>query len=107
MREGYIILAELPQASGPAKRRPVLVLRQMPGYGDYLVCGLSSQLHQYIQGFDELLTPDNANKLRVQSVIRLGFLDVLPDAQILGSVGRVPDSLLQTLKQRLADHLTT
>ncbi len=71
MNEGQIILAELPQVFGTAKRRPVLVLRQMPGYGDYLVCGLSSQTHHYLPSFDELLTPDSTNNLRVVSVVRL------------------------------------
>lgn len=107
MREGQIVLAELPQATGVPKRRPALVLRQMPDYGDYLICGLSSQLRQYIQGFDELLTPDDGNRLRVAPVIRLGFLDVVPDAQIFGQIGRVAPALHRELLQRLADHLTT
>lgn len=107
MREGQIVLAELPQATGTPKRRPALVLRELPGYGDYLVCGLSSQLRQYIEGFDELLTPDSVNRLRVTSVIRLGFLDVVPDAQIFGQIGRVSAMLHRDLLQRLADHLTT
>lgn len=106
MNEGNIILAELPQVVGPPKRRPILVLRQMPGYGDYLVCGLSSQVRQYLPGFDELLYPDSVNLLRVPSVMRLSFLDVIPAAQFLGHIGRVPDSVLDALRHRLADHLT-
>jgi mRNA interferase MazF len=78
----------------------------LPGYGDYLVCGLSSQLHQYQAGFDEMLMPDAQNGLRLTSVIRLGFLDTLPASQIIGQLGDVPDSLLTTLRQRLADHIT-
>jgi mRNA interferase MazF len=106
MNEGQIILAELPQILGTPKRRPVLVLRQMPGYGDYLVCGLSSQTHQYLPGFDELLTPDSTNNLRVVSVVRLSFLDVVPATQLFGQLGSISASMLASLKQRLADHLT-
>jgi mRNA interferase MazF len=106
MNEGQIALADLPQATGPAKRRPVLLLRQMPGYGDYLVCGLSTQTRQYLPGFDELLTPDSTNKLRLASVVRLGFLDIVPAAQLSGIIGQIPNTLLTDLRQRLADYLT-
>ena len=43
--EGSLVLARLPQATGPAKSRPALVLRQMRPFGDLLLCGVSSQLH--------------------------------------------------------------
>jgi mRNA interferase MazF len=39
MREGEIILANLPQADDNFKLRPVLLLKQLPGYNDLLVCG--------------------------------------------------------------------
>ena len=106
MREGELVLVELPQATGTPKRRPALVLRQMPGYGDYLVCGLSSQLRQYIAGFDELLKPDRTNGLRVDSVVRLGFLNTVSEAQILGRMGNVPAMLHADLLQRVADYLS-
>jgi mRNA interferase MazF len=105
-QEGDIVLAALAQANGQYKLRPVLLLRQMPGYGDFLTCGFSSQLNQLIPGFGELLHPDPANGLRVVSVIRLEFLYLLPSGRIQGFVGRIPDAVLARLKQRLADHLT-
>ena len=43
--EGSLVLARLPQATGPAKSWPALVLRQMRPFGDLLLCGVSSQLH--------------------------------------------------------------
>jgi mRNA interferase MazF len=45
MREGEIILANLVQADGSFKLRPVLLLKRLPGYNDFLVCGISTQLH--------------------------------------------------------------
>jgi mRNA interferase MazF len=104
--EGDIVLAALAQANGAYKLRPVLLLRAMPGYGDLLACGLSSKLNQLIPGFGELLQPDATNGLRVTSVIRLEFLHLLPRGRIQGFVGNVPDTLLNTLRQRLADHIT-
>ena len=55
MREGAIALAALPQANGPVKNRPVVLLREMPPFGDWLVCGISTQLHQRVADFDWLL----------------------------------------------------
>jgi mRNA interferase MazF len=106
MKEGQILIADLPQSDGTVKRRPVLVLRQLPGYGDYLVCGISSQLWQEIKGFDEVLPADPQTGLRGTSVVRLGFLDTMPQREIAGSIGRVSDALHRALLQRLADHLT-
>ena len=107
MREGQLILADLPVSGKGWKRRPALVLRQMPGYGDYLVCGLSSQLRQLIPGFGERLDPTSANGLLVESVIRLEYLFVVSEDDIAGNIGSIPTALHRELLQRLADHLTT
>jgi len=37
MNEGDIALAVLPQANGQVKNRPVILLRRLPPYGDFLV----------------------------------------------------------------------
>jgi mRNA interferase MazF len=104
--EGEIVLGALAQSNGQYKLRPVLLLRRMPGYGDFLTCGLSSKLNQLIPGFGEPITPDPVNGLRVTSVVRLEFLHLLPAGRVQGFLGRIPDTLLTDLRQRLADHLT-
>jgi hypothetical protein len=53
--EGSICLIPLPQADGKHKIRPVLLLKQFSPFNDYLVCGISTQIHQFVDGFDELL----------------------------------------------------
>lgn len=55
MKEGDIVLTPIPQADGNVKNRPVLIFQEMPSYRDVLVCGVSTQLHYYIQGFDEII----------------------------------------------------
>ena len=45
MREGDVVLTPIPQADGRVKNRPAIVLREMPGSGDVLVCGVSTQLY--------------------------------------------------------------
>jgi mRNA interferase MazF len=110
MREGEIILANLPQSDGSLKLRPVLLLKQLPRYNDFLVCGISTQLHQLINGFDELIDEKNNHfiqtGLRQSSIIRLGFLAVLPGKKIPGSIGRIDLSLHKNLLERLAKYLT-
>ncbi len=44
MREGDVILAPVPQANGGLKHRPAIILREMPPFRDWLVCGVSSQM---------------------------------------------------------------
>lgn len=107
MNEGDIGLADVVQSDGSRKRRPVVLLRQMPGYGDFLVCSISTQLRQVVPGFDEVLQPDEANALKKLSVVRLSNLVALPTADILRVIGLIPATLHRELLQRLAEHLTT
>ncbi len=109
MKEGEIILADLPQADGNIKLRPVLLLKQLPGYNDFLVCGISTQLHQLIKTFDELIDEKSSNflqtGLRQSSIIRLGFLAVIPNNKIPGRIGRIDPALHKNLLERLAKYL--
>lgn len=54
MNEGDVILTPMPQADGKLKHRPAVALREMPPYGDILVCGVSTQIHLVVSGFDDL-----------------------------------------------------
>ncbi|MBA2561609.1 MAG: type II toxin-antitoxin system PemK/MazF family toxin [Chitinophagaceae bacterium] len=109
MREGEIILAHLPQSDGNIKLRPVSLLKQLPGYNDFLVCDISTQLHQFIKDFDELI--DEKNNYFVQtglsksSIIRLSFLAIIPQNKIAGSIGKTETKLHKNLLERLAKYL--
>ena len=104
--EGDLVVAALPQASGTPKLRPVLLLRKMPGFGDYLACGISSQTHQAIPDFDLVLTRDHpdfaASGLFTPSVVRLGFLGVLIPKQMKRKLGRLSPETMKGIRQRLA-----
>ena len=75
MKEGDIILTPIPQADGSVKNRPAIVLREMPRYHDLLVCGVSTQLHQRVEGFDEIISPGDPDfadsGLLSESLIRI------------------------------------
>lgn len=103
--EGKIILADIPQADGETKRRPVVVLRVLPPYGDLLVSGVSTRLYQAVEGYDEVLTPEPENGLRRPSLIRLFYLSLLTTQDVRGTIGRIPDALRRELIRRLTGYL--
>ncbi len=110
MQEGDVIVASISQADGTVKKRPLIVLRKMPPYNDLLVCGVSKQLHQEAVGFDEIIAATDADfadsGLKSVSLIRLGFLAVLPAREALGAIGFIAPERHRRLLQALSDHLT-
>jgi len=109
MTEGDILLALLPQSEGQRKIRPTLVLRRMPGFGDLLVCGISTQLRHQVGGFDEIVGPSDSDfgtsGLKASSLIRLGYLAALPASSFLGKIGLISSERHQRLLSRLCEHL--
>jgi mRNA interferase MazF len=109
MNEGDIALAPLPQANGQIKNRPVVLLRRLPPFGDFLVCGISTQVHQRVAGFDETIAPGDkefaASGLKAASVIRLGFLAVQPESALLGKIGVLSPECRHRLLSNLCRHL--
>ena len=97
MIPGDVVLMAMPRADGgPPRLRPALVLAELPGrYADVLVCGISTQLHQYEVDWDELM-PDTASDLpasglRQPSIIRLNHLLSTPQSAVAGIIGSVSD----------------
>ena len=109
MKEGDVVLTPIPQADGKVKNRPAIVLCEMPDYGDVLVCGVSTQLHHYVQGFDEIISPEDtdftSSSLVAASLIRLSFLAVLPRKNIVGSIGTIEPERHERLLKALSNHL--
>jgi mRNA interferase MazF len=93
MKEGDVALTPLPQADGQVKNRPAIILRKMPPYGDFLLRGVSTQLHQEVAGSDDPIHPGDTDfatsGLKAPSLIRLGFLAVLPASSLLGTIGSI------------------
>jgi len=109
MKDGDVALAALPQADGQFKPRPVVVLRQMPPFGDWLVCGVSTQLHQRVADLDEAIDLGDgdfaSSGVKAASLIRLGFVTVLPAERFLGIIGRISQERHKRLLQNLCRHL--
>src|SRR5260221_6863067 len=110
MKEGDVILVPLPQADGKRKPRPAIILRGFPPFGDLLVCGVSGQLRQRVEGFDELISRNDADLrlsgLQGESLIRLGFLAEYSLAQVIGVIGEISADRHSRLLARLSAFLT-
>ena len=102
-------LTTLSQADGRAKPRPVVLLRQMPPFMDWLVCGVSTQLQHVVVGFDDVIEPSHSDfagsGLKAPSLIRLGFLAVLPPDRLLGVLGSISLDRHKRSLRRLGEFL--
>ncbi len=109
MNEGEVILTPIAQADGQVKNRPAVVLRELPPYRDLLICGVSTQVQHLVPGFDELITSRDgdftASGLMADSVIRLGFLAVVPRKAVAGSIGKIGGDRYRRLLQTLSAYL--
>jgi mRNA interferase MazF len=65
-----------------------LILKHLPKYHDFLVCGISTQIGQFIKDFDEILNEQDEyfikTGLHKTSLIRLFFLAVVSADGISG-----------------------
>lgn len=109
MKEGDVVLASLLQRDGTFKDRPTLFLKRMPPFQDCLVCGISTQIQQAVPNLDETITPADSDfrtsGLRAASLIRLGYLAVLPRSELKGRIGTVSTERRNRLLTRLSDFL--
>lgn len=94
---------------GRTKNRPAIFLRALPPFGDMLVCGVSRQLRHRVADFDEIIAATDADfiasGLLDASLIRLGFLALLPAAEFLGEIGSIAAARHRRLLRRLASFL--
>jgi mRNA interferase MazF len=112
MKPGDIVLIPLPQVmGGPFKLRPALLLANLPGpFQNALVCGVSTQLQGFQRGWDEMLSPGDADfsatGLHRTSAVRLSYLYAAEAREISGVIGRISVQRLDELLGRLVRHLT-
>jgi mRNA interferase MazF len=111
-RSGQVVVFRFPQTDfEEGKLRPVLLLGKLPGnYDDWLICMVSSQTHQYIEGFDEIVQENDIDfgesGMKVTSVIRVGRLAVLSGEILLGAIGQLSDERLSRVEKNLSDWLS-
>lgn len=109
MKDGDVLITPLQQADGTVKDRPVVLLRRMPPFDDFLVCGVTTQLQQSAPALDELISPADpdfrTSGLKTTSLIRLGYLAVLPATNFKGRIGAISAARRKRLLKKLSDFL--
>jgi mRNA interferase MazF len=109
---GQIVLFRFPRADlSEGKLRPALLLSEVPGpYEDWLICMISSQVHQRIDGFDELIKEGDEDfarsGLKATSVIRIGRLAVVEGEMLEGSIGTISPERMRRIRKRLAEWMS-
>lgn len=105
---GKIVLFNFPQTNlQEGKMRPALVTAKVPGrYDDWLTSAISTQLHQQIPDFDEVIRASDddysSSGLKTESLIRVGRLGVLESTVFEGAIGKISDTRLNRIKSRLS-----
>jgi mRNA interferase MazF len=109
IHDGQVVLFTFPQTDQiVGKVRPALLIRRLPGsHDDWLVCMISTRIHQQVAGLDEVITDTDpefrAMGLRKPSVIRVTRLAVVAAETLHGSVGQLTTTRLQSIRARLAN----
>ncbi|GBD98144.1 pemK-like protein [bacterium BMS3Abin07] len=107
IEEGQIVLLRFPQTNmEEGKLRPALVIRKVPGeYDDWLICMISSRLHQKHIELDEIIGPEDKDfrdsGLKTTSVIRTSRLAVIEREILLGKLGNISSLRLQRIKENI------
>ena len=109
MKDGDVVVMALPQQDGTVKDRPALCLRRLPPFQDLMVCGISTQLQQFAPELDETITPADSDfrtsGLKAPSLIRLGYLAVVPATKCRGRIGSISETRLDRLLTKLSDFI--
>ena len=109
---GTVVLFEFPRTDQTAgKLRPALVISPTPGtYSDHLICMISSQLNQAIDGFDEIVSGEDSDfdssGLKESSVIRISRVAVVDEDILEGMIGEISDERLSRIQQQLSEWIT-
>jgi|SRR5581483_2720686 mRNA interferase MazF len=107
-RAGQVVVFRFPQTDlVRGKLRPALILGKLPGqHDDWLVCMISTQLTQQVEGFDEIIREGDVDfersGLKAASVIRLGRLAVVDGKMLIGATGEIDAERLERLKSNFA-----
>ena len=109
VKSGQIVLFRFPNTDlAIGSLRPSLLVAPIPSsYDDWLVCMISSQLHQAIPNLDEIILKTDADfaqtRLKSESVIRLSRLAVVSESIFTGRLGEISQIRLKNVKENLAD----
>ena len=109
--EGDIVLFRFPQADfAQGKLRPALLLRKIPNeYGDWLICMVSTQLHQQKDRLEIIVStsdPEFAGTgFKRSSLIRSSRIAVVNEDIFEGKLGSMTTAKLREIRERFSNWL--
>ena len=109
IQEGCIVLFRFPQTDqSTGKLRPALVIRKSPGpFDDWMICMISTQLIQQIDGLDEIIKPGDSDfgnsGLKLPSLFRVSRLAVVDQSVFMGTIGEICSDRLSRVKIALSN----
>lgn len=109
IKSGQIVIFRFPQTDLiVGKMRPALLIANLPSnQNDWLVCMISSQLHQTVPNVDDIIETTDTDfaqtGLKTASVIRLTRLAVVEETIFAGTIGEISVNRLSKLKKQLSE----
>lgn len=109
---GDIVLFRFPQTDqAVGKLRPALLVTSLPTkYDDWLVCMVSSQIHQAVPNVDVFIDISDADfassGLKTTSVFRTTRVAVATEQIFIGKLGSISQSRVEDVRVRIASWIT-
>jgi len=113
IREGQIVLFSFPQTDQVAgKLRPALVLRSVPAtHDDWLICMISTRLHQEVPELDEVIRDTDSDflqtGLKATSLVRVTRIAVVCADLLHGAIGSIAPERLERIRMRLGQWISS
>jgi mRNA interferase MazF len=89
----------------------VLLLKKLPPFGDWFVCGITSKLRHEVKDFDILIPTNHPDfkdsNLPKPFLIRLGFIGRVQENRIEGIIGNISRNTYLQLINNLTLFLNT
>src|SRR5271163_3899018 len=110
MNEGSVIRFALQQNDGKLVQRPALIVKKIPPYNDYLICGISKSTGLAVKGLDLIITENDSDfntwGLNYPGLIRCGWLYTVSSKYIEGTLGNVSHESYKTILSNLTAFLS-
>ena len=109
--EGDIVIFRFPKTDlGTGKLRPALLLKKIPNeFHDWLVCMITTQLHQQIKRFEVIIAETDegfqGTGLKQSSLIRISRLAVVDKSVFEGKLGVLPPDVFTECRQLFSSWL--
>lgn len=102
MKTGDIILIPFPFAElANVKVRPaVIATATKDKYKDIVICAISSVIPRTLSDNEFIIQPGGANKLRVQSVVKVDRIVTLKKKNVIAQLGNLDKNQLRIFKEK-------